>query len=411
MNPNLDGLFGPSPEMIGRQQYEMMRARAAQEAQMSNIDRANYGMRTAGATLGHVGAGMLGSGNPAIEEAKMREQVMAQGGDLTTSAGLKAKAMQFAQAGDQRTAMKLAIAAKQQEAQEAKARADAALETKNYATAEKEFALAEKALRENPNLAVTEVGVKGRPGYMQRVLFDKTKPDSPYQDIGEPYLSAAAARQTFNVTTGASESKQPLAYVDADGKVKWGTMAEARGKAPAAFDPTTKQMVASAVEQGKEVGGQRANVGKQEEALVSVKSAIDTLDKGIYSGFWGPIQKTAVSATPGMNKKVVENTDVFLAQIGETVIPRLKEFGGNDSNQELAFLQKVAGGDITMQPGAIKKVLESAEKKIQRGVDRVKSGMTPDGSRMNKDQQALQWANDNPTDPRAMAIKARLGVK
>ena len=85
MNPNLDGLFGPSPEMIGRQQYEMMRARAAQEAQMSNIDRANYGMRTAGATLGHVGAGMLGSGNPAIEEAKMREQVMSQGGDLTTT--------------------------------------------------------------------------------------------------------------------------------------------------------------------------------------------------------------------------------------------------------------------------------------------------------------------------------------
>ena len=118
MNPNLDGLFGPSPEMIGRQQYEMMRARAAQEAQMSNIDRANYGMRTAGATLGHVGAGMLGSGNPAIEEAKMREQVMAQGGDLTTSAGLKAKAMQFDQAGDKRTAMKLLIAARQMEAQE-----------------------------------------------------------------------------------------------------------------------------------------------------------------------------------------------------------------------------------------------------------------------------------------------------
>ena len=118
MNPNLDGLFGPSPEMIGRQQYEMMRARAAQEAQMSDIERANYGMRTAGATLGHVGAGMLGSGNPAIEEAKMRESVMAQGGDLTTSAGLKAMAMQFAQAGDQRTAMKLAIAAKEAEARE-----------------------------------------------------------------------------------------------------------------------------------------------------------------------------------------------------------------------------------------------------------------------------------------------------
>ena len=407
----MDSLFGPTPYDVGQARNQQDMSYAEKVARMGGFEQAKFGIGQGAAGLTRAGAGMMGMVDPLQQEAAMREQVMGMGGDLTTSAGLKAKAMQFKDAGDTRTALKLAIAAKQQEAQEAKARADAALETKNYATAEKELALAEKALRENPNLAVTEVGVKGRPGYMQRVLFDKTKPDSPYQDIGEPYLSAAAARQTFNVTTGASESKQPLAYVDADGKVKWGTMAEARGKAPAAFDPTTKQMVASAVEQGKEVGGQRANVGKQEEALVSVKSAIDTLDKGIYSGFWGPIQKTAVSATPGMNKKVVENTDVFLAQIGETVIPRLKEFGGNDSNQELAFLQKVAGGDITMQPGAIKKVLESAEKKIQRGVDRVKSGMTPDGSRMNKDQQALQWANDNPTDPRAMAIKARLGVK
>lgn len=111
MNPNLDGLFGPSPEMIGRQQYEMMRAMAAQEAQMSDIERANYGMRTAGATLGHVGAGMLGSGNPAIEEAKMRESVMAQGGMDMSPKGLMAKAQQLHAAGNYQDAMRFKMAA------------------------------------------------------------------------------------------------------------------------------------------------------------------------------------------------------------------------------------------------------------------------------------------------------------
>lgn len=189
MNPNLDGLFGPSPEMIGRQQYEMMRARAAQEAQMSDIERANYGMRTAGATLGHVGAGMLGSGNPAIEEAKMRESVMSQGGDLTTSAGLKAKAKQFMDRGDKVTAMKLVLAARDMEAQESKLKLEAARTAQEYTKAELDIAQAKKALRENPNLATATVGVKGRPGWKQLIIYDKTRPNDPYQEVGEPIES------------------------------------------------------------------------------------------------------------------------------------------------------------------------------------------------------------------------------
>lgn len=221
MNPNLDGLFGPSPEMIGRQQYEMMRARAAQEAQMSNIDRANYGMRTAGATLGHVGAGMLGSGNPAIEEAKMREQVMAQGGDLTTSAGLKAKAMQFDQAGDKRTAMKLIMAANEMEAREQKNKLDAARERQLDTKASLDIALAQKALRENPNLATATVGVKGRPGWKQLIIYDKTKPNDPYQEVGEPIESDKGT--SVNVAAPVTpvtiqDPKNPDATIIVDGR-------------------------------------------------------------------------------------------------------------------------------------------------------------------------------------------------
>jgi hypothetical protein len=68
------------------------------------------------------GAGMEAAGyeNPAIAQAKRQQEIMGMGGDLTTSAGLKAKAAQFDQMGDKQTAMKLIMLARKQEAEEQK---------------------------------------------------------------------------------------------------------------------------------------------------------------------------------------------------------------------------------------------------------------------------------------------------
>jgi hypothetical protein len=68
------------------------------------------------------GAGMEAAGyeNPAIAQAKRQQEIMGMGGDMSTSVGLKAKAAQFAQMGDQQTAMKLIMLARKQEMEEAK---------------------------------------------------------------------------------------------------------------------------------------------------------------------------------------------------------------------------------------------------------------------------------------------------
>jgi hypothetical protein len=114
----VESLFGPQPWQIQQQQYANLGVAADKYASQDPFQRAAGQMFRGGGMLGGVAAEGMGYVNPAAEQAKLRESVMSTGGDLTTSAGLKAKAAQFAQAGDQQTAMKLIMLAKQQEAKE-----------------------------------------------------------------------------------------------------------------------------------------------------------------------------------------------------------------------------------------------------------------------------------------------------
>ena len=129
----VDSLFGPQPWQVQQQQNQGLQQFAAQQANRDPLQMAKYGLTMGGGLLG--GAAMEGMGyqNPAVAQAQQRQSVMGMGGDLSTAAGLKAKALQFAQAGDQQTAMKLAIAAKQQEAKEQQM----ALEVQKQALAER----------------------------------------------------------------------------------------------------------------------------------------------------------------------------------------------------------------------------------------------------------------------------------
>lgn len=195
----VSGLFGLSPYEVEQQRQNATDAAAAQYAQMQPIQRAAMGMYQAGAGLGRIGAGMLGLQDPAVAEAQQRRAMLSQLDPNDPNSYLK-----VAQAtSDPKLRFQLMAIADQK-----KKEAIAAQQASTKMALE--LAQAQKALRENPNLSVTEVGVKGRPGYMQKVIFDKTKPDAPYQEIGEPYLSAAAAKQTFHVNTNEGKVRSQI---------------------------------------------------------------------------------------------------------------------------------------------------------------------------------------------------------
>jgi hypothetical protein len=107
--------------------------------------------------------------------------------------------------------------------------------------------------------------------------------------------------------------------------------------------------------------------------LTAFNDAVSLVDQGIYGGAYGPEQAAATKYSLGLlgNKKKLENTEVFLANIGEIVIPRLQQFGGNDSNEELKYLQKVVAGDQRLEPAAVKRILMSAEKKVRNNITRL----------------------------------------
>ena len=370
----MDNLFGQTPWEVQQGMNQQINQSADAYAKLDPFQRAAAGMHRAGGMLAGPVAGMLGMENPAIAQSKRTEQIMgAQGTDLSSSEGLLKKAEQFRQAGDLRTATALAMKGQEMRRQEQAAllatRKQDDTERRTESLTELQMAQAVKALRENPNLVAVETGVAGRPGWTQTMLYDKTDPNAVGRPIGEPKQSAAAMR----VSVGGGESKQPVMYVNDDGKVVWGTMTEARGKPAAQYDPTSKQSAASASAQGTAQGKDAAAIGAKEDAKEAVGSATKLLDKGIYTGGYAKALMTGAKYIPGADKTKVANTEQFLSDVGNIVIPRLQEFGGNDSVEELKYLRQVSAGEITMEESAIRNVLASAEKKIARGIERAKT--------------------------------------
>lgn len=124
---------------------------------------------------------------------------------------------------------------------------------------------------------------------------------------------------------------------------------------------------------GKIVGENAANVENQYSLLTGVGDALKLIDKGIYAGAYGPEKGFIAKFSGGVigDSKKVQNTEVFMSNIGEIVIPRLQQFGGNDSNEELKYLQKVVAGDQRIEPESMKRILASAEKKIRNNIARL----------------------------------------
>lgn len=146
-----------------------------------------------------------------------------------------------------------------------------------------------------------------------------------------------------------------------------------------ADSPSLQGKIAEAKKLGTDTGEQKALLPVKEGAVESIGEAKQMLSKGIYAGAWGQAQKNVAKFTPGYDKKKAANTEAFISHIGNVVVPRLKEFGGNDSNEELKYLKGITGGDISLEPEAIAIILDSAEKKMARNVARLKGGSGSSG--------------------------------
>ena len=348
----VQSLFGVTPEMYQQQQQDRAAAQAMQYARLDPFQQANFAIGRGASGLAGALGGALGGQDPELQRITMRQQIAGQiNPNDPTSIERGIVALQ--QGGDAQGAFMLQSEyRKMQESgaligqREAAARAsDAAATRERKEAAPKPYVVG--------NALVSPDGVELYKG-----------PDA------QKYSGFAKELIDAGLTPGTDPfQKRMLEYV----VKKTEGAGKGTGNVSVSVGGITVDTGAAAKEAGKIIGGNVANVEQQFSLQTAFKDAITILGDGIYGGAYGPEKQFLAKFVGVGDPKKVQNTEVFLANIGEIVIPRLVQFGGNDSNEELKYLQKVVAGDQRLEPEAVKRILVSAEKKVQKNLARLQA--------------------------------------
>jgi hypothetical protein len=347
---------GLSPEQA---QAEVDRQKAMEFANLNPQQRMASGIYQGITGIGRA----LGVKDPMLEQASKLRETASQF-DTTTAEGM----MQYAQAlqkmGNVAAAQQAALQARQMMVQEAKiAQTEAeTAETKRKGTTASAAASSRAAalMKRFPDMSEDEAkGLSEDPKIVSELLR-VPKTVAAKTDV----VTANGRKLLINSETG--ETIKDLGAAGKGLEESLGT-----GLAQVAGFVAKKQGEAAASAGGKVVGEATGMIQGKEDALSAVRSARDLLSKGIYTAGYGPMQEAVAKFTPIGSKERLANTEQYRALIGEVVIPRLQEFGGNDSVEELRYLRQVVGGEVVLEKKALERILQQAETKIQRGIKRV----------------------------------------
>ena len=352
------GLF-TSPEQYQANQMAQFRQQAANEVQLNPFQQASIGMRQAGYQLGGGIGGALGGVDPQLQKIAQRQALAGQLDPSNPNSYMQVAKM-AADVGDQEFAIAIADAGRKAMSEIAKAR-EADLKpvvvdgrVVNSRTGQVMYESPPKPEKEE----FVVVGNALVSKTTQRPVYQGEKPEK-YSAFAQELIDAGLQPDTEPF------QKRMLEYVNEK------TKGAAKGTGNVIIGGISVDTGAAGKAAGKIIGENVANVENQYSLLTSVGDAVKLIDKGIYAGAYGPEKGLIAKFTGIGDPKKVQNTEVFMANIGEIVIPRLQQFGGNDSNEELKYLQKVVAGDQRIEPESMKRILASAEKKIRNNIARL----------------------------------------
>jgi hypothetical protein len=371
----MNSLFGITPESLMAQRENALQAQAMQYARLDPFQRATAGIYAGANKLGGAFGGMLGAQDPEMMKATALQGILQQA-DTTTPEGLGRLAQTLGQQGFGQQAMQVMDQAQSMRLTGAKITAEEALAQQRGR---------EKAAAD-PFQKLLETG-KYSPASLKKYKESQDVGDLAFKDSDDKtqVVDTVDGQLLINSNTGAIISnigKKP---------VKPGIGSEiAAGLGPVLGAIAKGQAQKSGEAAGTEVGKQSAAIEGKYTALNSVKDALDVVKKGIYAGGYGPLQEGLAKYSGGIlaDKQRLVNTEEFRSYIGDVVIPRLTEFGGNDSVEELKYLRSVMAGETTMESKAIERILGKAQTKIQRGITRIQ-----------EQQKAIGKGEQLPTGP------------
>ena len=186
---------------------------------------------------------------------------------------------------------------------------------------------------------------------------------------------------------------------------------------------------------GKDIGTIRANQGKSEQSADYLITKINELVT--HPGFEVSVgSQLGPSMGFGLFKEPVRGTDAagWFARFKEVqgqsflqAIENLRGMGALSNLEGETATKAIQRMNVSMSEAEFKEAAKDFQEIIQRGIDRnrVKLGQEPKyGTKpasetakeapvkklSREEQQAVEWARQNPNDPRAAEIKKRLGL-
>jgi hypothetical protein len=371
----MNSLFGMTPESLMAERDAALQQQALQYAKLDPFQRATAGIYAGANRLGGAIGGMLGAQDPELQKATALQGILQQA-DTNSPEGLAALAQTLSRQGFGQQAMQAMDRAQSLRLTGAKISAEEALAQqrgREKAAADPFQKLLEKGVYKPSSLAKYQ-----QSGDVQDLDFKDS-------DAKTQVVDTADGQLLINSNTGAiiaNIGKKPT---------KPGIGSEiAAGLSPVLGAIAKGQAQKSGEAAGTDVGKQTAAIEGKYTALNSVQDALDVVKKGIYAGGYGPLQEGLAKYSGGVlaDKQRLVNTEEFRSYIGDVVIPRLTEFGGNDSVEELKYLRSVMAGETTMESKAIERILGKAQVKIQRGITRIQD-----------QQKAIAKGEQLPTGP------------
>ena len=427
----IGSLFGLSPEMYGEQQ----RVGAMNEGiALANLNPAARGaaMTYAGAKgLGTAIGGAMGVQDPQLQLISARQSISKQIDQSNPESILKGAQM-LSQMGDMQGASALAQLARQAQSEMALAQQRQAAQQSSLATAAK----TQLSIKQEEQLR-EELSKLGPDATQEQILAVVTKYGSPDKVLAS--LQGSADRAASN------QARVDAAKATADAKIEAARergatqlqIAQMQADARRDIAQLTQSFKQSQAEQplsSKELQKREASYPQATSALKSFEVKADSFVKDIEKLRDSPglseITGFAAGRLPGLTadgRAAQALYDKIVAKGGFQALQDLRDASktggalGNVSNQEGKQLTaSFAAIDRRQDAKDVQEALNQAIGDIQGSKTRLKEAydMTysykaeqPKKSLSAIDQQALDWANSNPKDPRSAQIKQRLGVQ